>query len=594
MKSNIQLNGNYLILESIKWILRIRWGVLIIFTLLFLGIQKEIPSLLLLSFITALILSSISSFILPVFKVKKISLEIFFFMQIIIDILLFSESIYYYRNFQSTLSFIYIVPITISSIVISINTGLALAAVSSLIYIYIINFSSISFTSFQFTEIAFKIMLFHVMAFLPGFLSAVSEKQKIDVLSEKNKKYKEELIEAQKHIIEDKKELNLSYEQLNEHIQEIEMTNTQITGLYEEVEKTNVKLSNKVKALSILHEVGNAINSVHDLNKLLNFIIICATEELQADNGSIMILNKEKNDLEIKIAKGLDRDTINSCKVKIGEGISGWVAQTGAPLLINNIEKDPRFCMLNRSDKYQSKSFITVPLKIKDKIIGVINLSNKKTNEDFTQDDMEFLITLANHAAISIENAQLYRNIRKSYFDTISALAMTIEAKDPHTRGHSRRVTEYAISIAKKVNLSPSRIEVIRYAAILHDIGKIGISEKIISKKDTLSYEEFAIIKNHPLIGESIIEPIDFLQSIKPIIRYHHERYDGSGYPDGLEGEAIPLEARILSLADSYDAMTSDRPYRNRLSHNDALKEVVRHSGTQFDPILKEKFLEIF
>ncbi|MBI5207640.1 MAG: GAF domain-containing protein, partial [Candidatus Firestonebacteria bacterium] len=394
-------------------------------------------------------------------------------------------------------------------------------------------------------------------------------------------------------IIESKKELTATYEQLNTHIQEIEMTNTEVTKLYEEVEKANVQLSNKVKALSILHEVGNAINSVHDLNKLLNFIIICATEELQADTGSIMILNKNKNELEIKIAKGLSKETIRLSKIRIGEGISGWVAKMGEPLLINNIEEDPRFHTVNRSN-YNTKSFLSVPLRIKDKIIGVINLSNKKSNENFSQADLEFLMTLANHAAISIENAQLYRNIRKSYFDTISALAMTIEAKDPHTRGHSKRVTEYAVSTAKKINLHPSRIEVIRYAATLHDIGKIGISEKIISKKNTLSSEEFAMIKNHPLIGESIIEPIDFLQSVKPIIRYHHERYDGSGYPDGKTGEEIPIEARILSLADSYDAMTSDRPYRSRLSHQDALMEVIRNSGTQFDPFLKEKFLEIF
>ncbi|MBI5417972.1 HD domain-containing protein [Candidatus Poribacteria bacterium] len=593
MKNNCEQNENLLISESLKWILRIRWGILAVLTLLFLSTKGEMPSSLLLLFISVAIGSLVSSFVFPMINAKKKSLEVLFLVQISMDIILFSGTLFYSKDLQQPLSLIYFLPIILSSVVISVNTGLAIASVCSLVYIYILSAGQASFASIQLVDVIIKIAFFHIFAFLAGFLSTINVKQKVEVLINKNKKYKEELSLAQKHIIDNKMELNASYEQLNERVKEIEMTNTQITNLYEEVEKTNIQLSNKVKALSILHEVGNAINSVHDLNKLLNFIIICATEELHSDNGSIMILNKDKNELEVKIAKGLDKETIRASRVKVGEGISGWVAKAGDPLLINNIYEDPRFANASRN-KYPSKSFLSVPLKIKEKIIGVINLNNKRFNEEFTQDDLEFLMTLANHAAISIENAQLYRNIRKSYFDTISALAMTIEAKDPHTRGHSKRVTEYAVAIAKKIDMTPNRIEIIRYAAILHDIGKIGISEKIISKKNSLSHEEYIMIKNHPLIGESIIEPIDFLQSVKPIIRYHHERYDGSGYPDGIMGEEIPIEARILSLADSYDAMTSDRPYRNRLSHQDALMEVVRNSGTQFDPYLKEKFLEIF
>ena len=171
---------------------------------------------------------------------------------------------------------------------------------------------------------------------------------------------------------------------------------------------------------------------------------------------------------------------------------------------------------------------------------------------------------------------------------------MTIDAKDPYTHGHSKRVSDISVLVGNTMGMPPDQLELLKYAGDLHDIGKIGISEGIIAKEGKLSVEEYEIVKTHPLVGETIIEPVPFLNEIKEVIRHHHERFDGFGYPDGLKGYDIPLMSRIILIADAYDAMTSDRPYRRALSHEAALKEIQKHSGTQFDPAVATAFMQVF
>jgi len=179
---------------------------------------------------------------------------------------------------------------------------------------------------------------------------------------------------------------------------------------------------------------------------------------------------------------------------------------------------------------------------------------------------------------------ELYTKMRKVYLDTIRALAAAIDAKDPYTKGHSERVAETAVVLAQELNLSDKDIENIEYTALLHDIGKIGIKDKILSKKSSLTDQEFDKIKEHTVMGAKIIEPVDFLKDSYKAIYHHHEKYNGKGYPDGLKSEDIPLSARIIAVADAYDAMGSDRPYRKKLNMNKILKELKDQSGKQFDP----------
>jgi len=179
---------------------------------------------------------------------------------------------------------------------------------------------------------------------------------------------------------------------------------------------------------------------------------------------------------------------------------------------------------------------------------------------------------------------ELYTKMRKMYLETIRALAAAIDAKDPYTKGHSERVAQLSVALAQDLHLSDRDIENIEYTALLHDIGKIGIDDRILGKSSELSNEEFKKIKEHPIIGANIIEPVDFLKNSYEAIYHHHERYNGGGYPDGLKEKDIPLCARIIGVADAYDAMGSDRPYRKKLSKEKILKEFAEQSGKQFDP----------
>jgi len=188
---------------------------------------------------------------------------------------------------------------------------------------------------------------------------------------------------------------------------------------------------------------------------------------------------------------------------------------------------------------------------------------------------------------------ELYTKMRKVYLDTIRALAAAIDAKDPYTKGHSERVAETSVALAQELNLSDKDIENIEYTALLHDIGKIGIADSILGKKSSLTNKEFDKIKEHTVMGAKIIEPVDFLKNSYEAIYHHHERYNGKGYPDGLKSEDIPLSARIIAVADAYDAMGSDRPYRKKLNKDKILKELKDQSGKQFDPEIVKALISV-
>lgn len=189
---------------------------------------------------------------------------------------------------------------------------------------------------------------------------------------------------------------------------------------------------------------------------------------------------------------------------------------------------------------------------------------------------------------------QRYIDMRDNYFKTIQALVRAIEAKDTYTEGHSTRVAEYSVAIAEELGLKDDLVEGIRYTAILHDVGKIGISEAILNKQGKLEDSEWEAVRNHPVIGEKIVKDIDFLYDIHLGVRHHHERYDGKGYPDGLKGEEIPLVARVIAVADSFDAMTSDRTYRRGKNVSEALAELRRVAGTQLDQTAVEAFIKVY
>ncbi|MDP2945523.1 MAG: HD domain-containing protein [Atribacterota bacterium] len=361
------------------------------------------------------------------------------------------------------------------------------------------------------------------------------------------------------------------------------------TKLEEKVNLRTRELKKSKDNLSKLYHISRVISSTLKLDDVLKVILDFSVKISGANKGSVMLLDEKKNVFFIKAAYNLSEKIIREITFAKDENTIGWVVKNKKPLYIKDLEKDKCFSKKEEID-YKLKQLLMVPIIIEGEVKGVINLDN---NTSFTTDTINLLKSFSEQAAVAINNARLYQKIQDSYFEIVKALAQAIEAKDPYTHGHSARVMEHAVLIAQKPDLPEEEKELLKYAAMLHDIGKIGVRGIILNNPNGLTAEEYGEVKRHPIIGENIISPIELLQPIKPLIRHHHEWYNGKGYPDGLSGENIPLGARILAVADAYDAMKSDRPYRRALTEETAIQELKRGSGTQFDSKIVEIFLEI-
>jgi len=237
-------------------------------------------------------------------------------------------------------------------------------------------------------------------------------------------------------------------------------------------------------------------------------------------------------------------------------------------------------------------SVLCVLLRTPRRRLGVLHLDRGPAQNAFTREDLALADALAANVSAGIESAQLFEKQRKLFLSTITILAQALELRDDYTGGHTARVTRYAELLAKKMNLAHEEIQWIRLGTPLHDVGKIGIDDAILRKPGGLTPAEFEIMKSHTLKGAAILSTIPDLAPIIPIVRSHHERWDGRGYPDGLTGEEIPLLARIVAVADTFDAMTSERPYRKAMAPEVALAEVKKQSGKQFDPMCAAAFTE--
>jgi HD-GYP domain-containing protein (c-di-GMP phosphodiesterase class II) len=344
--------------------------------------------------------------------------------------------------------------------------------------------------------------------------------------------------------------------------------------------------------LSILYEISDALSSTLNLDELLKLIVRKAVKSFDAQVVSLMMIDKKSGELFIRHAEGMDEEIIRNTRVKPGEGVAGRVAMSGQPLLLVDVvgieAKD-----LNKN----VKSALSVPMKIKDNIIGVLNVS-KNSRYHFNESDLKILFNLASLASQAIEKSELYQDIKitleeikSSYMNTVKALSKAIEAKDPYTQGHVDRVAKYGMAIALELDQDLLKDDMFRYALVLHDIGKIQIPDAILAKKDRLTREEMEIIRRHPETGAQILEPVKFLQKAAEMVKYHQEHWNGKGYPNGLKGEEIPLPARIIAVADAFDAITTERPYRRAQSPDYAKHEILKASGSQFDPKVVQAFV---
>jgi response regulator RpfG family c-di-GMP phosphodiesterase len=355
---------------------------------------------------------------------------------------------------------------------------------------------------------------------------------------------------------------------------------------------TNQRLEQRVQQLNTIMKVTKAITSILDLERLLDFCLKLLGREMEVANSSIMLMRPSGQWLVVKATYGPRGEAVIGQERKLGEGVAGWVAEYREALLVGEGGTGPAFAT-EYARQYTGKSFLCVPLVLQERTLGVLNLTGKTDGQPFTESDRDFVLAIAGQVAVAIENAGLYDTIQQNSFSAVQALAESLEARDPYTSGHSSRVTGYAVRVAKSLGVSASSIETLRYAGRLHDIGKLGISEATLHKHGALSEDEWLTIREHPMKGERIIQSLGFLDRARPIVRHHHEQWDGGGYPDGLKGEEIPFLTRILSVADCYDAMTSQRPYRSAMSHTEAVRELEAGAAHQFDPDVVRQFVEV-
>jgi len=390
-----------------------------------------------------------------------------------------------------------------------------------------------------------------------------------------------------KDIVKRMKELG---RELEEKTSELLKTNSRLIQLRKELSR---KVRQKTKALSFLYKIERDVSTKLRLDEVLKTVVERVSSILNVNICSILLINEKTGRLSIKFAKGLDQKIVEGTELEVGDKISGWVAEHNKPILVRNIEEDNRFAKRSE-EKYYNKSLMSVPLAIRDKVIGVLNVNNKKSRRIFNQEDFRLLKQIAAQVAIVIENAKLYRSLTDLYMHTITSLATAIDARDHYTRRHSEMVAKYAVAIAEAMKLSPERVELIRQASRLHDIGKIGVHDFILLKSDRLTDEEWEEVKLHSVKGAEILKPlIVFLDGVIDMVKQHHERYDGRGYPGSYKNGEIDIGARIMAVADAFDAMLSERPYRKAYSKEKAIEELKGNSGTQFDPNIVETFLKV-
>ena len=351
-----------------------------------------------------------------------------------------------------------------------------------------------------------------------------------------------------------------------------------------------LKILRKLIALS---EASKTLVSGHTLEDILQVIVDKITEIKDVGICAVRLLDEEKNELVLKVCHACGdglKDLIKD-RIRVGEGFAGKAAQKKRTLFIKDLKVETYYKSKEFAMRSGLSSLLCIPLLMKDRVLGTFDIYSV-VPLFYSKREMELLTAMIDQAAVAIENFNLYQFVERGYFETIRALSLAIDAKDPYTYGHSDRLIKYGLGVAEEMNLSAESKNEIEYLCMLHDIGKIGIPGHILDKPGQLTQEEWSIVKRHPEIGETIIAPVRFLkEKMCPLVRHHHEHYDGKGYPDRLAGDAIPMPSRIIAVIDAYDAMTSDRPYRKALSCSEAINELRSNRGTQFDPRVVDAFL---
>ncbi|MFQ5510278.1 MAG: HD domain-containing phosphohydrolase [Candidatus Krumholzibacteriia bacterium] len=350
-------------------------------------------------------------------------------------------------------------------------------------------------------------------------------------------------------------------------------------------------LSKSYSALQVLYRADRVLRDIEDFKQLLENFMDLIAEVIPSTRGYIFLLNAE-NGLPVPYVRRAPGSAGTDTEIVVSKTILKTAVEKKESLISKDALVDERFAHSRSVADYKVRSAVCAPLLNRGKVLGIIYLDSTDKSNLYSKDDLSLLSAMALKAGIALDNARLYDDMRNLFFNTVETLVRAIQARDPYTSGHSARVTRYCLLIAERLQLSTKEKQHLYLTSMLHDIGKIGIPDDLLNRPGKLSEEEIARVRDHVKVGASMLRALGEMHPIVPLILHHHEAYDGSGYPDGLKGQKIPLISRIVAVADTWDAMTSDRPYRKARTIEEAVAELKRCSGTNFDPKVVKVFLQ--
>jgi len=358
------------------------------------------------------------------------------------------------------------------------------------------------------------------------------------------------------------------------------------------LEQINEGLRQSFEELSQLYRLSETIASALTFSRVLTLLLDVMREVVEYDAGVLFLYDERGASLRPNLEKNVTPELKLRFDAQIKDGTLVWALKQGRILVLADNGKGA--WTQGIPEEETGRSFLLVPILARGKPVGLLDLAVPSGAGTFNQRDLSLLGILANQAGISLENARLYEAVRQDYVDVIQALAGAVDARDHYTREHSNRVSSYGVAIARQMKLDEPFIESVQFGGLLHDIGKIGIPDLILNKPGRLTDEEFQVMKTHCAQGAGLLRRVESLSHLVPLVLYHHERFDGRGYPEGLAGKKIPLGARILNVADSFETITSDRVYHKARTPQEGLEEIRRCSGGQFDPEIVEAFEAVY
>ncbi len=355
---------------------------------------------------------------------------------------------------------------------------------------------------------------------------------------------------------------------------------------------TDGELRRRLDDYENLLEIGVELAGTLDLARVFDLALEKAEELCEAETSSIWEVDEDRQELFFRVVRGRAAGEIRNLRVPFGEGIVGSVARSGEAEIVRDVASDPRW-RGDHGSGFSTRAILAAPLLAHGRVIGVLQLLNP-VDRSFSADDLKRVKLFAGSLAHALDNARLHAALKRQFLETVTALAEAVEKRDPYTGGHIRRVVGYSLLLARELDWSRNALEQLRLAAVLHDIGKIAVPDRVLGKQAPLDAEEARIMQRHPVDGAEIVGAIRDLRPLISGIRHHHERLDGRGYPDRLVDAEIPALARIIAVADSFDAMTSDRPYRRGLQPPAAAAEIEAGAGTQFCPEVAAAFSRLY